>query len=178
MAKLGINRLVKARVPATLVLFALMCVSCGDTRLSEAAFRAKANAICRQMNRRASAGGLTTRAPHSRIATIDTGIAQLAKLKPPARDAVRYGVLLGRLQRLLAFAKARAPQVALLYKQQEKAMPRRASDYDARIGVHRFEQLARRITALTRPAARDVRIAGADARALHLPACDASASGS
>ena len=113
----------------------------------------------------------------ARIAAIDSGLTQLDKVEPPARDAARFSVFLGRLRRLRAFARAGAPQIELLYKQQQKVMPSHASDYGARSGMHRFEQLARRITALERPAQSDVRLADADARALHLPACAAGANG-
>jgi hypothetical protein len=157
------------------VLFLAVGAGCGSSGLSETAFRAKANSICRDLNRRANADGLpTSKNLQRRIADIERGIAELARLKPPARDKALYSDFLTRLRRLLVFAKDTGPQLLALSQQLERALPKRVSP----AGARRFKRLARLIASLEKPAQKDARLAGVDARALRLPQCAIGASSS
>jgi hypothetical protein len=157
-----------------IVVLCLVVCACGAGHVSESAFRAKANAICRELNRRAaSVGPATTKSFERRIANIEMGIGELSRLKPPPQDRATYSDFLARLRRLLTFAKDTGPQLLTLTQELERAMPKRTSASGAR----QFKRLARLIAALEKPAQKDARLAGVDARALHLPACAVGASG-
>jgi hypothetical protein len=156
------------------VLCFVVCACGAGGHLSESGFRAKANAICRELNRRAaSVGPPTAKSFERRIADIELGIGELSRFKPPPQDRARYADFLTRLRRLLAFAKNTGPQLLALSQQLERAMPKRVTASGAR----RFKRLARLIAALEKPAQKDAHLAGVDARALHLPACAVGASG-
>jgi hypothetical protein len=161
-----------------IVVLCLASCACGASHVSEAAFRAKANAICRTLNRRVSSlGPATTRSFERRLANIDLGIGELSRLKPPRQDRATYADFLSRLRRLLAFAKDTGPQLLALSRQLERAMPKRVSIYGAARRTRQFKRLARLIAALEKPAQEDAHLAGVDARALHLPQCAVGASG-
>jgi hypothetical protein len=164
----------KAGLATILVLYV---VGCGSSGLTEAGFGGKANSICRELNRRATNGQLTSANLQARISDIEVGIARLAKLKPPAREKATYADFLQRLRHLLRFAKDSGPRLLALTQQLERAMPSRVSRHSARHAVVRFKHVARLIASLEKPVQTDVRLAGADARALHLTACAIGASG-
>lgn len=170
----------KAGVATILVLCTVACAACGAARPSESAFRAKANSICHDLTRKTQLqGSATASGLQATLTNIRTGIGALSKLKPPPRDAATYADFLARLRRLLAFARDVGPRLLSLTQQLEHAMSKRVSTYGARRRTAlRFKRLARLIRSLEQPIQRDARLAGRDARALHLPQCAIGASGS
>jgi hypothetical protein len=156
----------------------LLCIGCGGSRLSESALRAKANGICTKLNGQTESVKIPTRhALEAGIAAVQSGITQLARLRPPARDEATYTDFLARLRSGLAFIKAKGPQLVALEQALEKTMPRRIGDYGPGLAFHRLSQVAGRETTLVRPLEQDVRIAANDARALHLGSCASGITG-
>jgi hypothetical protein len=146
------------------VLFTAGCGG-GTHRLSEAAFRTRANHICTDLSRKESPDlASTSKAGIDRnLARIDSALSQLERLHPPASDEQRYGDLLTRFKRSVTFVKANEERLI------EIARKLRADPSDRQT----FAQYQR----LAGPFIRDVRTAGTDAKALGLPACASGLSG-
>jgi hypothetical protein len=159
------------------VLCAILTGGCGSTRLSEAAFRTKANAICRDFTRRTNTTSFSSESLSKALSTIEDGIARLGRLQPPARDAAQYADFLRHLRRLLTFAKKDGPELLALTKQLDQAIRRRTTTHGTRRAVRRYKQVLQRINALEAPVEHDVRAANAEARSLHLQACAVGGTG-
>jgi hypothetical protein len=161
-----------------MLALSLATCACGSTHLSETAFRAKANAVCRRLNQQANSTSSSTISGFRKsLARVDAGINELARLKPPPRDEARYNDFLLRLRKLFAFARAKGPELIALMSEIEKAVPQRVGAHPSRRALRRYERLTRKLTAIEVSVHDDARRVDADARAVHLPACVAGASG-
>jgi hypothetical protein len=138
----------------------------GGHRLSEAAFRVRANHICTGLTRQEKPDlSSSSKASVDRnLGRIDDALGQLEGLRPPAGDEARYHALLTRFKRSVAFVKAKEPLLIELTHQL------RSHSSDSRT-MARYQRIVR-------PFLRDVARAGADARALGLGACANGLSGS
>jgi len=105
-----------------LVLFAcaavLLAAGCGggSNRLSETAFRSKANGICKELSRQEKADVSSTEkaAVDRNITRLDAAVRKLDGLRPPAGDERRYQDFLTSFKKAEAFLKAKEPRVIAL----------------------------------------------------------------
>jgi hypothetical protein len=105
-----------------LVLFAcaavLLAAGCGggSSRLSETAFRTKANGICKDLSRQEKADAPSTAkaAVDRNITRLDEAVRKLERLRPPAGDERRYKDFLMSFKQSEAFLKAKEPRVIAL----------------------------------------------------------------
>jgi len=105
-----------------LVLFAcaavLLAAGCGggSNRLSETAFRSKANGICKELSsqEKADAPSTAKAAVDRNITRLDTAVHKLESLRPPAGDERRYQDFLTSFKKSEAFLKAKEPRVIAL----------------------------------------------------------------
>jgi hypothetical protein len=155
-----------------LVLFSvavLLLTSCGSGdgshRLSEAAFRSRANHICSELTRqeKPDLGSTSKVAVDRNLGRIDSALSQLEGLRPPAHDEQRYRAMLTSFKRSVAFVKANEPRLI----QMARDLRSHPSD---RGGFMRYARLFR-------PFLQEVAIAGNDAKALGLGACATGLSG-
>jgi len=118
----------RASVTALLLLSALLCGGCGGARLSAAAFHAKGDRICRQIQRKTeSINGPTTRSFNKGLRAVDAGIIRLRKLRPPASDATAYAQFVDRLSRTFARVREDEPRLLALQREFRAALPKRLS---------------------------------------------------
>jgi len=150
-----------------LVLFCLGAVllptacdgSGGGQRLSEAAFRTRADHICSELNRKEQPDLATNSkaAIDRNLGRIDSALSQLKSLQPPTRDKARYQHLLTSFQRSVAFVRAHESTLIHLTDQ---------------LRIHPSDpHLTGQYQSLVQPFVQEVRLAGADANALKLNSC-------
>jgi len=163
----------RASVTALLLLSALLCGGCGGARLSAAAFHAKGDRICRQIQRKTeSINGPTTRSFNKGLRAVDAGIIRLRKLRPPASDATAYAQFVDRLSRTFARVREDEPRLLALQREFRAALPKRLSIYRGPLRrSRRYQALLRRESKLMQPLLVDAREAARDARALGLNEC-------
>jgi hypothetical protein len=96
----------------------LLAAGCGggSNRLSESAFRSKANGICKELSRqeKADASSVEKAAVDRNISRLDAAVHKLEGLRPPAGDAQRYQDFLTSFKKSEAFLKAKEPRVIAL----------------------------------------------------------------
>jgi hypothetical protein len=88
----------------------------GSNRLSETAFRTRANGICKDLSRqeKADAGSIEKAAVDRNITRLDSAVHKLEALRPPAGDERRYQDFLASFKKSEAFLKAKEPRVIAL----------------------------------------------------------------
>lgn len=132
----------------------LLASGCGGSRSSPAAFRARADSICRELGLQNGSLVSTKAGLDRHLREAEAGIDRLARLRPPSGDERSYRDLIATLRRTMSLA--RTSFVALI----ETKQPSR-----------------RQIERLGRPLGRDVKRADADARAVGLVTCARTISG-
>ncbi|HZC75126.1 MAG TPA: hypothetical protein VE220_04050 [Gaiellaceae bacterium] len=141
------------------VLLSTGCGGGGGQRLSETAFRSRANHICRELNRKEQPDLATnsTTAVDRNLGRINSALSQLKGLHPPTRDESRYRNLLTSFQRSADFVKAHEATLVKLTDQ----MRSHPSD----------SHLTAQYRTLVGPFVQEIRAAATDANALGLSAC-------
>jgi hypothetical protein len=137
----------------------------GGHKLSDTAFRTRANHICSELSREEKPDlASTSKAGIDRnLRRIDSALSELQDLHPPADDEQHYGDLLRNFNRVDAFVKAN--EVRLIRMEQH-------------LRVHPSDSAAlARYERLVRPYVRNLELAAADATALRLRACAKGLSG-
>jgi gas vesicle protein len=151
----------------------LLAAGCGGSstsrssqQLSASEFRARANHICNELNRQVQPdlASKSKAAVDRNLGRIDSALAQLKSLNPPASHRATYRDMLTNFQRSIAFVKTNEGHLILL------ARHLRAHPTDVRAKAE-YQQLVR-------PFAQSAGLAGAAARALGLNACASGLTGS
>ena len=159
------------RVLAILLAVALAAGCGGAGRLSAGQFRVKANRICSAQKRKTNAfNALNKQTLRRAIDAVQTEIAQLERLRPPASDVERYRALLASYRRTLELIRRDGPQLVVLAREVERAIPKRIGAFD-KPPPHRYLVLSRRLREVTRPMNTAIRPANVQARALGLREC-------
>lgn len=149
---------------------ALLLAGCGgggssSQHLSAAEFRAQANQICSELqtDEKPDLGSSTKAAVDRNLTRIDAALTKLDGLDPPASDQKRYRDLLTRFRRSVAFVRANQAHLIQLTRELRK----NPSDTTT---LAQYQQLVSHFTG-------DVRVAGADAKALGLDVCSKGLTG-
>lgn len=132
----------------------LLASGCGSSGTSPAAFRARANSICRELGLQNGSAVNTKAALDRHLRKADAGIDRLARLQPPSGDEHSYRDFVATLRRIMSLARTSFETLI------ETKQPSRQA-----------------IERLVRPLGRDVKRADADARAVGLGTCARTISG-
>jgi hypothetical protein len=126
----------------------LFVSGCGSARLSQTAFRSRADAICHELGLQTGSAVSTKAALDKHIRRARAGIGELARLHPSSEDEHSYRDLIATLDRTMSLARTRFPALIAAKSPSSQEIER-----------------------LARPLERDVRRAEGDARAIGLGAC-------
>ena len=127
---------------------ALLASGCGSGHSSAAAFRTRADAICRELGLQTGPAVSTKAALSWHIRHAEAGIGRLARLHPPSGDERSYRDLVATLRQTMSLARTRFPALIAAKRPSRQTLER-----------------------IVQPLARDVRREDRDARAVGLEAC-------
>jgi hypothetical protein len=145
---------------------ALAATGCGSHRSSEAAFRAHANRVCRDVHRQSRAADFSSRSGFAMgLAGMRAGVERLARLHGPPGVEPVYRDLLAKLRDIDARLAANEAELLSLQRKLKESGGRPAA------------RTIKAFRALVEPIERDGVRAAADARTLRLGVCATDLSG-
>jgi hypothetical protein len=155
------------------MLVALVLACRGPGRLSESEFRLKANGACSAMKEKANSVDTATPLGFAAgMRMLETGVAQLERLRPPASAAATYVDFLANLKRTVALIRRDQPELVKLTNRVTASLPRRISTYGpSPFKNSRYRALLRRENQLVRQILVPARVAARDATKLGLNKC-------